>query len=122
MEENVIQFNDWITIDVDGSVENVIYVNVLCYVLFLESTTCSNKNRKYLDYIHLYDMIIQQIRAIKLLKKKQKLFQQILIKKSNLQNKKFIYFTCLVTNYHCISTYCYLIKYRVKPKPFTPIS
>ena len=32
------------------------YVNVLCYVLFLESTTCSYENGKSLAYIHLYVM------------------------------------------------------------------
>ena len=41
-------------INVDESVENVMYVNVLCCVLFFESTTCCCKNGKYSAYIHLY--------------------------------------------------------------------
>ena len=36
-------------------------------------------------------------------------FQEILIKKYNMQNTKFLYFTYLFINYHCIIESCYYL-------------
>ena len=47
MEENVIQINDGITVNVDVSVKNVMYVKNIVW----NPGTCRCKNRKYLGSI-----------------------------------------------------------------------
>ena len=54
--------------------------------------------------------------------KKQKLFQQILMKIKQSVKRKSLYFTCICINY-CgitVSIYCYLIKYQAKQKYLLP--
>ena len=69
MVETVSQIKNGITINVDGSVKNIIYVKRL----HLEAWSCSYKNGTYLVNI-MDDSIIHKT-------KKQKLFKQILMKK-----------------------------------------
>ena len=82
------------------------YVNVLCYVLFLESTTCSCKNGKYLAYIHLYVMDYSADTCDEIIEEETKAISAILMKRKQTVKQKFIYFACLVINYHCIMDSC----------------
>ena len=72
-------------------------------------SACSFENGKYLVSI-MDDLVITLItletQKLSRTTKKQKLLQQILMKKYSLQNTKFIYFTCLLVHYHCIIVGC----------------
>ena len=102
------------------SVENVMYVNVLHYVLFLEPTSCSCENGKYLAYIHLYVMDYSANTCDKIIEEETKTIS------ANFNEKKatrkillallFITIVLLIA----VSTYCYLIKYRAKQKHLLP--
>ena len=89
--------------------------------------TCSCEDGKYLASIWM----IQQLRVIKLLKKKQKQLQQILMEKNNFISKKKIskpktfymllaFLLITIALLIAVSTYCYLIKYKAKQKHLLP--
>ena len=64
MEENVIQVNGGITINVDVSVKNIMYVKEIIKIILFYPPTCSCENRKYLasimdDLVITCDEIIQ---------------------------------------------------------------
>ena len=107
---------NWIMINVDASVNNI-YVKKIIFRILLYVVA------KMVNIWPVY-LMIQWFRVMKLLQKKQKYFQWILIKKTVKQ--KFLYFTCflLITIALLIvfSIYCYLIKYGDKTKMFIPIS
>ena len=89
MEENVIQTNGGITINIDASVENIIYVILEDYIWNHATWSWKNKNGKYLGSImdvpvitcnEIIDAVYKLSRTVKKLKQ----FQQNLMKKSNL--------------------------------------
>ena len=64
MEENVIQVNGGITINVDVSVKNIMYVKEIIKIILFYPLTCSCENGKYLasimdDLVITCDEIIQ---------------------------------------------------------------
>ena len=69
--------------------------------------------------------MIQRLYVIKKyshMTKKQKLFQQILMKIKQSVKCKILYFTFICINYcgMAVSIYCYLIKYQAKQKYLLP--
>ena len=106
MEENVIQISGGITINVDVSVKNAMYVEKYIFGILLHVVA-------KMENIYQVLWMIQCLRVMKLLTwilshttKKQKQFQQILSKKSSLQNIKFLYFTYIFINYYSIIDSC----------------
>ena len=80
MEENVIQINDGITVNVDVSVKNVMYVKNIMFGTLVHVDVKIENIQEVL-------WMIQRSRVTKLQNntmKKQKLFQQISMKQSNL--------------------------------------
>ena len=80
MEENVIQINDGITVNVDVSVKNVMYVKNIIFGTLVHVDVKIENIQEVL-------WMIQRSRVTKLQNntmKKQKLFQQISMKQSNL--------------------------------------
>ena len=88
----------------------------ICEKDFLEPATCNCENGKYLASIMDDSTIIfDEVRES--YDEEIKTVPINFNKKSNLQNTKFQYFTCLFINYHCIiavSIYYYLIKHPRK--------
>ena len=74
MEQNVIQINGGIMINVTVSVENVMYVKKVIFGIQLYVVVKMENIKPVLG-------MIQRLSVIKLLKKKQKQLQQILMKK-----------------------------------------
>ena len=107
------------------SVENVMYVNVLYYVLFLESTSCSCENGKYLAYIHLYVMHYSANTCDKIIEEETKTISANFNEKKTTRKTKnfYILLTLLfitIALLIAVSPYCYLIKYRAKQKHLLP--
>ena len=81
-KKNVIQISGGITINVNVSVKNIMYVKKIIFRIWLHVVV----NWKIL--------------------KKQKLLQQVLMKKSNLQNATSLYSTCIFMDYYSIIDSC----------------
>ena len=75
MEGTVIQINDGITINVDVSVKNIIYLKNIRFGILLYVVA-------KMEILYLASIIDHSV------------------------NKKFLYFTCLFINYHCIIDRC----------------
>ena len=78
MEENVIQINSEIMINTDASVKNIAYMKKIIFGILLHLVTKVVNIQNY----------VQGSCVTKLLKNKQQQLQQM--KKSNLQNKKYL--------------------------------
>ena len=81
MEENVIQMKSGITINLDVSVKNI-YVKRIIFAILLHVVG------KIVNIKQVLLMKIQLLRVMKL-KKKQELFQQILMKKAICKTQNF---------------------------------
>ena len=73
--------------------------------------TGSCENRKYLasimdDTAIIFDEVIDANKDAKSNEEKQKQFQQVLMKKSSLENAKCLCFTCMFINYYSIIDSC----------------
>ena len=111
MEKNVIQINGGIMISVDVSLKKI-YVKKIMFGILLHVVVKMENIQQAL-------WMIQQLHMMKLychLKKKQELFQQILMK-----TKKFLYFTCIFINYYSIIHICQYLLYHLLPFQFTNI-
>ena len=114
MEESVIQVKSGIMINVDVGVKNILYVKKIIFgILQHVVPKMVNINIKKV-------LLMTQLLCVMKLKKKQKIFQQILMKKKEPCKTKFLYLLpfllVIIALLIAVTIYCYLMQYKSKQK------
>ena len=113
MEESVIQVKSGIMINVDVGVKNILYVKKIIFGI-LQHVVPKMVNINIQKVL----LVIQLLCVMKL--KKQKIFQQILMKKKESCKTKFLYLLALllviIALLIAVTIYCYLMQYKSKQK------
>ena len=126
MEEDLIQINGKITINVDVSVKNVIYVKKNMFVILLPVVVKMESVQQVLCMVQQLFVMKLQKQKLRQSTKKQKLFQQILMKRKHpVKCKMFIFYLHFINYYSIIDKCQYLLlfdKMSSKTKTFNTIS
>ena len=105
MKQNVSQINDGITINVDVSVKNIIYVKTLMFVILVHVFVKMENIQQYDEEIKTISTTFNE--------------KNITCKAKNLYIL-VVFLLIAVTLLIAVSIYCYLIKYQAKQKHLLP--